>query len=342
MFYRKKDILGLDIGTSSVKFVQLKNEGKRTKLIGYGKVKIPKNIILEGIVAEPEKLAELLKKNFSNAPWGKVTAKRIISSLPESKIFTRIIELPFLGSKDVEEAVKYEVEQSIPIPATDLYLDWQILEQNPEKMVVIFSAAPRSIVDSYVQLFNLLEMEPLALEPSLVALSRAMISNKNQVEPVIILDIGGATSNMAVFDSTLRVTESLPIGGITFEEKITQNLGIEAKDARLLVREGMKEGSPAAPIIQDEIEKLTVEIEKMINYHEEKGGGGKITKVLLCGGLAFMPGLTDLIQEKTKLEAKVGNPWVNISIYPIKPVSKDRSAGYAAAIGLSLRGFSDD
>jgi type IV pilus assembly protein PilM len=311
-------------------------------LIGYGKLNLPENTIIEGIISEPEKAADLLTKTFKNPPWGKITARRVYASLPESKMFTRVIELPKLDLKDIEEAIKYEMDQSIPIPSDDLYFDWKKIDESKDKLIVLLAAAPKSIINSYVQLFELLKMEPAALEMSMAAIARSMISNKNQVEPVLILDLGDRSSNIAVFDSNLKVTGSHPIGGGTIKELISTALSKSDKEAALLVRSGIEKETEASKIIKNEVDKLITEAKRTIDYYEDKNVDSKVKKILVCGGLGFLPGLTKYLAEKLKLEATVGNPWVNISVYPLKPVPKEEAPGYAAAIGLALRGINHE
>lgn len=342
LIYKKKPVLGLDIGTASVKFVQLKNQGKLTKLVGYGKIAVPKDIIIEGVISEPEKLAKELKKILAEPQWGKINAKRVVASLPESRAFTRVLELPVFDTKGIEEAVHYEAEQSIPIPASDLYIDWELMEEKSDGVVVFMSAAPRAIVDSYVHLFKFLEVEPIALEISMSAIARAMVSNKDSKEPVVILDLGGETTNIGVFDSTLRVTESHPMGGTLIRQAVKDGLNVTDEEAAKLVREGLSKESKAKTIIEDELKKISTEIDRIVKYYTEKNENQKLEKILLCGGLGFMPGLGEFIKEQNNLEAKIGNPWVNISVYPLKPVPKEEAPSYAAAIGLCLRGEEDD
>lgn len=333
--------MGLDIGTTTVKFVQLKGAGHLTKLVGYSKIVVPDDYIIEGIISEPEKLASLLRKTFSKPNWGKITAERVIASLPESRVFTRVLELPSIAENDIKDAVKYEVEQSIPIPESDLYIDWQPIEVTDEKTIVFLAAAPRAMVDSYLQLFDSLKIEPAALEISMASIARSMVSNKSAKEPVIILDIGGTTTNIAVFDSTIRITTSHPTGGLTIKNKIMEACGMSEEAAFKVISEGLTSSTKATKILKTEIEAIISEIPSLINYHTNDNSP-KITKILICGGLASMPGLTDLIGEKVGINAKIGNPWVNISIYPLKPVPKKEAADYAAAIGLALRGLSND
>jgi type IV pilus assembly protein PilM len=283
-----------------------------------------------------------LTKTFKNPPWGKITGKRVYASLPESKMFNRVIELPKLDLKDIEEAIKYEMDQSIPIPADDLYFDWKKIDESKDKLVILLAAAPKSIVNSYVQLFQALKMEPAALEMSMAAITRSMVSNKNQVEPVLILDLGDLASNVAVFDSNIKVTGSHPIGGGTIKELITSELGKSDKEAALLVRAGIEKDTPASKIVKSEIDKLIVEAKRTIDYYEDKNDGSRVKRILICGGLGFLPGLPKYLTEKLKLDATAGNPWVNISVYPLKPVPKEEAPGYAAAIGLALRGLEND
>ncbi len=233
------------------------------------------------------------------------------------------------------------MEQSVPISVDDLYIDWQIINETKDKTTVFLAAAPKSIVNSYMQLFTLLNLDPIALEMSLGAIARSMVSNKQKIEPVIIFDIGDQSSNIAVFDSNLQVTGSHPIGGGTIRQLLENTLKISDKESYLLTRGGIKGKTKEADIIRAEVDKLILEIKKIDQYYKEKTNYDKPLSVLICGGLGFMPGLPEYLKEHG-YESRVGNPWVNISIYPIKPVPKEEVPGYATAIGLSLRGLEND
>lgn len=342
LIYRKKDVLGLDIGTSFVKYVQLKDKGKLTKLIGYGYFEIPKNIIIEGVISEPEKLAKIIKKEISDPPWGKITAERVVASLPESKLFTRILELPSLSDKNIEEAINLEIEQSVPAAITDLYIDWRIVSEEKDKIFVFLAAAPKSIVDSYVQLFDLLSIEPLAFDVSLAAIARAVVLKKSKNEPVILLDIGGQTTNMAIYDDNIQVTGSHPVGAKTLKETLKSVFSIDTKSADALLKIGIKENEKSSEVIKNDLAKVITEVDRIIKYYKDKHKDRNISKILLCGGLGAMTGLDSYIESQTKIKTEVGNPWSNISVYPLKSVPKKDAPMYTAAIGLSLRGLLDE
>jgi type IV pilus assembly protein PilM len=342
LVYKRKDVLGLDIGTSNVKYVQLKEKGSLTKLVGYGYFKVPENIIIEGIVSEPEKLAEIIKKEISDPPWGKITAERVVAALPDSKLFTRTLELPILSEKDIEGAVALEIEQSIPMALTDLYTDWQIVRETDKKIYIFMAAAPKSIVDSYVQLMNLISMEPIAFDISLSAISRSVIPVGLANRPHLILDIGGRTTNMAIYDGGIQVTGSHPFGAETIKDTLKNVLGIDDLGANKTLDLGLKEGEKSTEVIKKEFNTVTTEIERMIKYYKDQRSDVEIAGIVLCGGLGAMEGLANFLTDEFKVKTELGNPWSNISIYPLKPVPKREASMYAAAIGLALRGLKDE
>lgn len=297
---------------------------------------------MEGIISEPEKLAALIQQNLANPPWGKITAQTVVASLPESKLFTRTIEIPSINDDDIDEAINYEIEQSVPIPATDLYTDWQIVGEANDKYTVFMSAAPRSIIDSYVQLMAELKLEPLALEVSLSAIARAIIPDKDKELASLLIDVGAMTTNMAIYQNNLQIAASVPLGAEIIKETLCSTLSIDTKEANKLLMEGLGKQEKPTEIIKIELKKIAEELDRIIKYYQEKNESRKIDQILLCGGIGSMTGLAEFIEEETKIKTKPGNPWSNISIYPIKPVSKQEASLYSAAIGLCLRGLKDE
>ncbi len=344
--WKKKEIVGIDIGTGSLKVVQLEKKGKLTKLVGYGKLEIPENYIIEGIVTEPEKLAETVKKFFKDGVWGKITAKRVCTSLPESKIFTRTITLPHMTGKELEDAVNWEASQTIPMAMTDLFLDWQVIgpsEEDPKSDEIIYAAAPKAIVNSYIQFFGLLGLEIDGIETSLTAIIRSVVPKKNK-DAVLLIDIGGKTTNLAVLDHVVRVTGSTLVGGDHITSRIAEALKVTEKEAeKIKRRESTEEKMKVRQAVDVEVTEMTREATKMINYFEEKTKGKKpITKVILCGGSASLGTMVEIFKEKLGIPTEVGNPWANISIYPLKSVPKEDAPAFTNAVGLALLGVKDD
>lgn len=341
LIYKKKDCLGLDIGASSVKVVQLKKKKSLTKLVGYESRELPENLIIEGIITDHEKMTKLIKGMMAETKEGRFTADKVIASIPDKNVFTRVLELPKLSDKDLKEAVMWEADQSVPMAITDLVVDWQVLGSSVTKEGmndVLLVAAPIAIVNSYVQLFEKLGLQPEGIETSLVSVIRALVSNKEHNEVMLVADIGSRSTNLGFYDHTLRLSDSLDVGGKTFTEAIVSGLKIDEQEAeKLKISKGLKD-ERVKDLLDSILENLKTEMQKVIKYHNDRSEG-ETSKVILCGGGSNLIGLTEYLSDALKVEVKVGNPWVNIDTYPLKPVPKTESPAYANAIGLALKGM---
>ena len=343
--WQKKEVVGIDIGSGSLKAVQLARKGTLTKLIGYGQMDVPENFIIEGIITEPEKLAELTKAFFKSQVWGKITAKRVCTSLPESKIYTRTITLPHMNDKALAEAVTWDAGQTIPMAMTDLYVDWQVIgpsEDDSKMDEIIYAAAPKAIVNSYIQYFNILGLEIEGIETSLTAIIRSAVSKKNKGS-ILIIDIGAITTNLAVFDKVIRLTGSTLVGGKHITDRISQALGVDSGEAEKIKKQKASSKNKVREAIDFEVTEITKEATKMINYYQKKSKKPDgFARVILCGGSASLDTLSEIFSEKLGIPTEIGNPWANISIYPLKNISKDDAPAYTNAVGLALLGVLDD
>lgn len=345
--WKHKDVVGLDISERSIKVVQLKKKGKLTKLVGYGMMEVPENYIIEGIISEPEKLANLIKDFFSKDIWGKITAPRINMSLAETRVFTRVLTLPHTEDKNREDAVIWEATQIVPMAMNDLYLDWKLIgpnKEDPKLDDIIFAAAPKSIVNSYMQLVNILGLEIIGIETNLSAIARAMVPPKAQNETILIADIGYQGTSMAIYDQFIRVTGSTLVGGGDFTKKIAETLKISVEEAdKIKLKKDDKKALRVREAVDNDITEITKEIDRIIRYYYEKmNKENSISRVLICGGTSNMGGLTDYFTQKLNIKTEIGNPWANISVYPIKTVPKEDAPMYTNAIGLALLGVKDD
>lgn len=353
LIYKKKDVVGIDIGSTSIKAVQLKKRGRLVKLIGYGSCPTPADAIKDGVITDPKMVAESITKLLSQPKMGHTTAKRIASSLPETKIFTRIIKLPEMTKKELNEAALWEVDQYVPTPTEELYFDWQIVAHGKDtkgniEQEVMIVAVPKKIVDSYLEVFKIAGLEIFSLEMSLSAISRAMVSNKKQNEIFLLADIGGEATNIAIYDQNLRVTGSIPVGSSALYQSLSGKAGLDAKKTTDLISRCETGNKDACKTFLDavsgNIDTIVDEIKKLIKYYSELKGEsiGKIEKTLVCGGLASLPGLVEEIGNRIDLKAEIGNPWTNISIYPLKSIPRKETVMYTNAVGLALKGLENE
>ncbi len=320
--------------------VQLKKKKSLTKLVGYGREALPENLVIEGIISDPEKMAKLIKEMMSKVKEGKFTAEKVVASIPDANVFTRVLELPKnLSGKELKEAVYWEADQSIPMAVTDLVIDWQVLGPSHGKKDmndVLLVAAPTSIINSYVQLIQALNLQPEALEISLASVIRALVSNKDKDETILVADIGQKFTNFGFYEHALKMSDTLEVGGDNFTDAISNVMGLDgAKAEKLKISSGLKD-KKVEGAIKPALASLRDEMQKIIKYHDERFEE-KTAKVILCGGSSNLIGLTEFLTDSLGIQVKIGNPWVNIDTYPLKPVPRAESAAYASAIGLSLR-----
>ena len=342
-------MFGLDIGTHTVKMVQIKKVGKVAKPVGYGTASIPKGAIVEGIIADPEALAEVVGPALKKPAWGRMSAHHTALALPESRVFTRIISLPIMEQAQLAEALHWETQQYVPMPVEDLYTDFEIVGRSvtkpgeEPKQDVMLVASPRVIVDSYIKFCEIIGLTPSIIELSLGAVVRADVSAEQAKSHTLVIDLGSLSTDIAIYSGSLKLTASVPIGGDKITEIIHTKLKITLEQAEeIKCRFGIAESdlkSKISAAISPQLTTLVTEIRKVIKFYEQRGAGQsshKIGAILLAGGGAGLPGLTEYLKSALNIEVAVGNPWQNLSTYPLKPLPRNIASIYTTAIGLAL------
>jgi type IV pilus assembly protein PilM len=272
-----------------------------------------------------------------------LNTNRISASLPVLHSFSRIINLPTMEQKDVYEAVRMEAEQYIPIPINDLYLDYQLVDQAPESEDFLVAAAPKRVVDSYVKLFNILGLELVCMEPSILSVTRIVEQAEDSEVPTLVIDSGSATTDLIIINkSAVRVTGTIKFGGETLTRSISEKLGISATEAANLKQtHGLDPGQEQAKMVNalaESLEYLSAEIQKMIRYYEErdKSQKVKVEQIIILGGGANLPGFSTYLTSQLRIPTRLANIWENIDTGHMEKPSSGDSTMYATAAGLAL------
>lgn len=347
LIYHKGSLFGIDIGSRSAKLVSVRKTGKGIEVLAYGHADFSVETVVEGIVVDPESLAQTLRPLITQAIGSaKLGTHKVTTALPVSQVFTRILQLPPMDPADLIEAVKLEAEQSIPIPQTDLYMDHEIIgtsktANGDTHTDVLLVAAPRAIVDSYVKLFGLLGFDIAAIEVSLMAIARTLVYTHQISGPTLIVDFGSGSADLAVFDKVIRLTGTSPIGGDQISQALAKNLGITIEQANeIKYRFGLGPSGLQAKIfeaIMPQLKSLVSEINKASKYYLDRNPNHQITTIVLSGGGASMPGLSQYLSENFKtLKVQVANPWSNLITARVKALDSLSAPMYTTALGLAL------
>ena len=354
-FFQKP--FGLDISDYSIEIVSLGGSLAKPKLLAMARVVLEPGIVEDGKILNKEKLKKTLFDLISNPKFGKIKTKNCIFSLPESKVFLHILKIPQdLKKEEKIQRIKSEVSQTFPYPLEELYYDFIIYPAlsrkggvNPENEVLLV-AATKNIVNDYLEVFKCFKIKPVALETESQGLARTLIEKEEGA--VLIADIGARTTNFGLFDENkLKLSISVPIAGNKFSQAISEKLKISLTEAEnLKIKNGLNsetEEGRVFLILQEELRGIIEEIKKIEDYFQEKTGK-RIEKIILAGGSAQLPYLSEYLTDNLEKKVAIGDPWAKINIDILKKKEYFREALkinpilYATVIGLALRGLAKD
>ncbi len=342
-FFSDKPVFGLDIGRSSMKVMQLSHVEKSAQIIGYGTVDFDVSALEDGAIAKPEILANALHELFEHRLHGEITTRRTAMALPAYRTFARSIQLPKLSPDELHEAVQLEVEQYVPVPLQELYLDYNATDESDGNQNVFVVAVPKKIVDSYMELAMRLGLEPILIEPTLAAAARFFARDSHSDLASVVIDVGSLSAAICIIDKTIIATGTVSTGGMIFTDAIRNELGVTQEEAGdIKTRFGLdvsKYQSQILHALEPSLEMIVTEIKRMMRYYEEHySGRGQIAQIVTLGGGANMPGLSNYLTNALKMPVRThDHPWSVFKSDSDLPTPEDADRlMYATVAGLSL------
>ena len=332
--------VGLDIGSKTIKIVELTKEGNILKLNGSGVVGyngIAPDKFKEG--KDLADLAQIIKKLHKEA---KIDSKDVSIALPEEKIYTRVIKFPLLTDQEISSAIKWEAEQYIPIPISEAIVQHQIISRQ-EKGVspgvkVLLVAVSRNLVEVYVKLLQTAGLNVVKADTELLSLTR-VFALPDRVS--MIIDFGATSTDIAICDKgVLSFARSIPTAGEAFTRAVSQTLNITPLQAEEYKKayglssqlEGKIKGAldPIIRLVSDEIKKA-------IYYYQTEEKGDAPSAVVLTGGSSGMPEAVTYLSQTLGLEIVVGNPFAKVSLTPqVQKILAPYAPLYSIAVGLAM------
>lgn len=347
-FFHDKPLFGLDIGHGSLKVMQLSEspgkalgKGYRPKVIGYGFATFDKTALEDGVVTQPEIIAKAAQDLFQNHLIGDITTRRVSIAIPAYRTFTRSLRLPKLKQNEIREAVQLEAEQYISMPLEELYLDYEVIKQTEDTTELFAVAVPQDIVDSYLNLAQVLGLETVLVEPTLSSSGRLFLADPRSDVASLIIDFGSLSADISIFDQHVMVTGTAQGGGEDFTNSIKEKLGVTNKEAGLIkTRYGLGVSKRQAEIketLEPILQQLIKEIRRMMRYYEERYGSDRpISQIITLGGGANVPGLSEYLTQSLRLAVRHQDPWEYLDHKGLQlPVAADKPM-YATVAGLSL------
>lgn len=349
IFKSMKLPFGLDIGYTSVRAVQLEKKGGLVHLGGYSEVPIGKDVFSEHNKIDTDNLALAIKQVTETSKIKPINSKQVVCALPESDIFVKVLPFPKMPDEELEEVITLEAEKIVPFSISELYLDWERVktgsEKENEKDNILVVAASQKLIHSYLDAIKKAGLEVIALEIEPAAVCRALIKqNEGKNEAILLVDIGADITSITAYDfESIQLTGSTRIAGNTITESLGSYLKLSAEKSEEVKRHIINSDRELNPklftsAIKPILTQLGHEMTRSINYYNEFiKNSHKFSKILLCGGNAHFPGMTDFFEKTLNIKTEIGNPWANVTAYPLKALPKLKASIYATAIGLALR-----
>lgn len=344
-FHKEQPLVGLDIGHSSIKIMQMEHSSrKKPKVLGYGVSNYyPAKTISSGIIVNHQALAGTMRELLSSRLVGAISTNRVACTVPTSHNFNRLVSLPPMNKQKIEEAVKLEAEQYIPIPLEGLYLDYDVLRQSASGIDLLVVATPKGIIDSIIKFLQLMGLEPVALEPTMNAAARLFsVADLSHNEASLLIDFGSVSIDIAVFDQSMFVNTTVSGGSDTLTNLIAKKLSTTLSEAYVLkTHYGIGPGTKAVEILEAArpiLEPLVREVRKTMRYYDQRAAlhNRKIIQIITTGGGATMRGLNEYLTRQLGVPARRLDPWHNIDFGDLPPPSELARSMYVTVAGEAI------
>jgi len=346
--HKAKPVLGLDISSTSVKLLELSQQGERFRVESYGVKALPPNAVVEKNIAEVEAVREALEGVVAQA---KTKVKLCAVAVAGSAVITKVIEMPAGQTEDMLELqIADEADQYIPYPLEEVALDFEVLgeaEGNPEQIEVLLAACRRENVDLRVEALEAAGLKPKVVDVEAYSMERAFRLIAEQLEDqddqvVAVVDIGSTMTTLSVLvDGKTVYTREQLFGGKQLTEEIQRRYGLSVEEAGLAKKQGGLPDDYDAEVLDPFKDAVVQQVTRSLQFFFSSSQYNDVDHIVLAGGVASLEGLGELIEEKLGTQASVANPFANMSVASkVNAVALANDApALMIATGLALRSF---
>ncbi len=339
LLYSNKPIFGLDIGKTSIRVVSI--DQSKMLVHGYGSIDLDPSKITDDLAESKDYLVQKLDDLFTNNIVGKLDSERAVLGVPAARTFTRTFTLPTNKESSLKDAVNLEVEQYIPMPLENLYVDYQIIKRDKKDSTVLMCAIPKRFTDTLLEVVAISGTDVAMIEPSIMAVNRLLEYTKEGGMPTLIVDIGPAATDIAIVDSSVRVTGGLNIGGNTLTLEIAKRMDIPLETAhQLKVINGMNPGPRQAKLVaalRPSLMRMIDETKKVIRFYVDRfPNEAKIEQIVIVGSGSNVPGLGEFFTNELVMPARVASPWQALNFNALQKPAKQLRPRFMTAAGLAL------
>ncbi len=335
------DFFGLDIGTSSIRVVQMRG-GKNKVLTNYGSIEIDPKISQSSNNADQQKLGQAIRDVIKQCG---VSTSNVAVGIPSQRVFMTVVDVDRLSPGELDKTIRFQADSLIPTPLDESKIDWALLGDSPKeasKVELLLSSVSNSFVEYRLDLLESLGLNVIAFEPDSMAMVRALLA-PNTTDATLLLNMGvQATDLVITLQEAPRLVRSIAIGTEGVVKAAAQGLGIDEKQAQQFVfKFGLNKSKLEGQVygaVQAVAESLIGEIEKSIKFFNTRYPDQKIARVIVTGGASTIPEFPLTLANRFGIAVEIGNSWRNSSF----PSSKQNellsvSHEFSVAAGLAER-----
>src|SRR5438105_13172126 len=340
-----KTIVGLDIGSSSIKAVELKKSRGEVELVHIGLEPLASDIVVDSMIVDSGSVSSAITKIFNE---NNIKSKAVATSVSGHSVIVKRIPMATMDDSELAASISTEAAQHIPFDIADVNVDYQILsEDSGPQMDVLLVAVKKDKILNYTNVLSLAGKSPAVVDIDAFALQNCYEYNyePSPSSTVALLNLGASVMNINIVKGvTPLFTRDVSVGGNQYTDSLQKELDLSFEDAENL-KLGQKVGTVSEdakmPILQQVTEIIVLEIQKTFDFFRATAAGEHIERIYLAGGSSKVPGLMEALRQEFSLPVEMLNPFQRIT--PASGVGAElieQNAGQlAVAVGLALRSF---
>ncbi len=352
MLTPRRQLVGLDIGSSAIKVAQLKESKGRYFLQKFGVKPLEPEVIVDGTVMDEGRVVSAIQELFEEA---NVKNKHVAISISGHAVIVKKISLPPMPDEELEGQVKLAAEQYIPFDINEVNIDFHVLpsdgsEDQQGEMPVILVAAKKDKINELTELVKAAGLIPMVMDVDAFAVENMHAINypMAQEETTALVNLGASVMNVNIIRAGSSLfTRDIPLGGNRYTEAIQREIGIsfeEAEEGKKKDRGVDSDGMSLSGVMDSVNAEVASEIARTVDYFKTSAANAELSRVLVCGGVARAKGLIQQLADRMQLPVVMADPFAEIDITgcDIEPdVLADFGPSAAVGVGLALRAVGD-
>jgi type IV pilus assembly protein PilM len=349
VFRRARAVVGLDIGSSAVKAVELKGSGKSYKVTAFGIEPVPPDSIVDGAIIDRAAVADAIRRLFEST---NIRTKDVAASVAGNAVIVKKITLPKMTDQELAESIYWEAEQYIPFDIQDVNLDYQVVGQGAGAgtMDVLLVAAKKEKIADYTGVITQARRAPVIVDVDAFALQNAYEVNYglDPAQVVALVNFGASAVNINILSGGQSLfTRDISIGGNAYTDALQRELNLPYEAADALKRGLPVEGyslETARPILRAVTENVLLEVQKTFDFFRGTTGSNRIDRLVVSGGASRVDGFVEMLAERFDSDVELFDPFKTVAFDAARfgvTAATDVQATAAVAVGLALRKVGD-